>query len=344
MPYPKKPYFLCYYRENKVSFLKRCMQQNLIFVGALLVDLLVVFTTSILNSHSEGTTNMKQDMLSPSIKRSSRRPNKLTDSTLRGAKPSQATYKLSDGGGLYCEINPTGSKLWRVNYRFNGKQRTLYLPSYPEMSLQAARDALREAKRLLISGIDPMAAKREKKNAWKIEEQEKKVEEERAKRFKTTFRWVAEDWLVDYANRVTPKQIEKIKRHLEQYLYPAFGDTLVADIRAIDILEPAKAKECEGKNHTAHRLIQLAGQILDHAILLDLIKYNRARNGLSKKLMPERVSHHAAVINPREIGELLCDIDDYRSSVSLQYYLKIKRYSPKFGQVCKLHLNEGEYE
>lgn len=113
---------------------------------------------------------------------------------------------------------------------------------------------------------------------------------------------------------------------MEQYLYPAFGDMPVSDIRAIDILEPAKAKEYEGKNHTAHRLIQLAGQVLDHAILLDLIKYNRARNGLSKKLMPERASHHAAVVNPREIGELLCDIDDYKISTSLKYYLKIMPY------------------
>lgn len=176
------------------------------------------------------------------------RSNKLTDSTLRTAEPAEATYKLSDGGGLYCVINPMGSKLWRINYRFNGKQRTLYLSSYPEMSLQAARDALHGAKKLLVNGIDPMEATREKKNALKEAELKRRAEEERAKRLKTTFRWVAEDWMADYANRVTSKQIEKIKRHLELYLYPAFGDTPVMDIRAIDILEPAKAKECEKKS------------------------------------------------------------------------------------------------
>lgn len=269
---------------------------------------------------------MSRKTLTPSNKKSNRRSYKLTDSALRGAKPSEATYKLSDGRGLYCEISPTGSKLWRINYRFNGKQRTLYLPPYPDMSLQAARDALCEAKRLLANGIDPMKAKREKRDAWKAEEQEKKIEDERTRRLKTTFRWVAEDWLADYVNRVTPKTVEKIKRHLELYLYPAFGDTPVVDIRAVDILESAKAKEYEKKNHTAHRLIQLAGQVLDHAIMLDLIEYNRARNGLSKKLMPERAAHHAAVVDPREIGELLCDIDDYKNSPSLKYYLKIMPY------------------
>lgn len=287
---------------------------------------MVACPTSVLISHLEGNTNMKRGMHTPSTKRLNRRPNKLTDSILRRAKPSETRYKLSDGGGLYCEINPTGSKLWRINYRFNGKQRTLYLPSYPEMSLLDARDALYETKRLLINGVDPMEAKREKKNAWKTEEQVKKAEEERAKRLKTTFRWGAEDWLADYVNRVTPKQVVKIKRHLELYLYPAFGDMPVADIRAVDILVPARARECEKKIHTAHRLIQLTGQVLDHAILLDFIQYNLARNGLSKKLMPEPTTHHAAVIDPREIGELLCDIDDYKSSTSLKYYLKIMPY------------------
>lgn len=73
-------------------------------------------------------------------------------------------------------------------------------------------------------------------------------------------------------------------------------------------------------------MIQLAGQVLDHAILLDLVQNNRARNGLSKKLIPEKATHHAAVIDPREIGELLCDIDDYKNSTSLKYYLKIMPY------------------
>lgn len=73
-------------------------------------------------------------------------------------------------------------------------------------------------------------------------------------------------------------------------------------------------------------LIQLAGQVLDHAIFLGLIEYNLARNNLSKKLVTEKAKHHAAFTDPRELGEFLCQVEDYSGAIVMKYYLGLMPY------------------
>ena len=84
----------------------------------------------------------------------------LTDTRVRSAKPGERPVKLSDGGGLHLVIQPHGSKLWRIAYRFGGKQKTLALGIYPIVTLQDAREQRDGAKRLLAKGIDPSAQRR----------------------------------------------------------------------------------------------------------------------------------------------------------------------------------------
>ncbi len=81
----------------------------------------------------------------------------LTDTAIRKAKPGPKPTKLRDGGGLYVQLNPDGSRWWRWDYRrpVTGKRNTLSLGTYPEVSLADARGRQAEARRLLASGIDP---------------------------------------------------------------------------------------------------------------------------------------------------------------------------------------------
>ena len=243
----------------------------------------------------------------------------LSDTTLRKTKPREANYKISDGQGLYIEITTAGSKLWRINYRFQGKQRTYreFDAPYPHVSLLEARTELEWAKQQLRQGKDPVEEKRKlRQTADDMEAHEKK-----------TFRYVAEQWLEAYKRKVLEKQISKIKQNLQEYLYPALGGKLVTEIKAIDILNAARKKEDEGKHHTAHRLVSLCGQVLDHARLMGLIEYNIARGGLTRELLPVKTKHYAALINPAEIGELLCDIDEYTGySDVIPYYLRLIPY------------------
>ena len=88
----------------------------------------------------------------------------LTDVKVRNAKPADKPVKLTDGNGMHLLIHPNGSKYWRLQYRFAGKQKLLALGVYPAVSLADARNRRDDARRLIAAGIDPS----EKKKAEKV--------------------------------------------------------------------------------------------------------------------------------------------------------------------------------
>ena len=90
---------------------------------------------------------------------------KLTATAVKQAKPKNKAYSLSDGGWLYLFVKPNGTKAWRFNYRFNGKQKTLAIGVYPDISLKVARDKHKEARENLANGIDPNARKQAERAA-----------------------------------------------------------------------------------------------------------------------------------------------------------------------------------
>ena len=87
---------------------------------------------------------------------------RLTSNTVKKAKQEDKSYKMTDGRGLYLLVKPEG-KYWRYNFRFLGKQKTLALGVYPDVSLTDARRAHQRARAQLREGIDPVQARREKK-------------------------------------------------------------------------------------------------------------------------------------------------------------------------------------
>ncbi len=95
----------------------------------------------------------------------------LNDATIRQAKPGAKAYKLSDAKGLHLLINPIGSKLWRWQYRFAGKQKMLALGAYPEISLKEARQKRDNARRLLEDGRDPSIERKQAKREAKMRAQ-----------------------------------------------------------------------------------------------------------------------------------------------------------------------------
>ena len=103
----------------------------------------------------------------------------LTDIKVRTAKPTDKQYKLTDGNGIHLLVHPNGSKYWRLQYRFDGKQKMLALEVYPDVSLADARARRDEARKLLANGTDPG----DKKKSDKIEQSEA-----------LTFKEVAIEW------------------------------------------------------------------------------------------------------------------------------------------------------
>ena len=93
----------------------------------------------------------------------------LSDSALKAAKPKEKPYKLADGEGLYLEIMPTGSKLWRLKYRHLGKENRLAFGSYPEVTLVQARKKRSEARQLISEGKDPSHERKSTRQAQKVD-------------------------------------------------------------------------------------------------------------------------------------------------------------------------------
>jgi hypothetical protein len=81
----------------------------------------------------------------------------LTDIKIKCLKPKEKAYKVSDGQGLYLFISSIGNKIWRYNYLFKGKAKTITFGQYPIVSLKEARELLFETKRTLKAGVDPIA-------------------------------------------------------------------------------------------------------------------------------------------------------------------------------------------
>lgn len=96
----------------------------------------------------------------------------LTEAKVRAAKPRAKQYKMHDARALALLVTPTGSRLWRFNYRFGGKQQSLALGAYPDVSLVRARELRDEARRLLAAGVNPSERRKAEKAAARAARQE----------------------------------------------------------------------------------------------------------------------------------------------------------------------------
>lgn len=218
----------------------------------------------------------------------------LTDTKVRSAKPEEKEYSLVDGDGMSLLVKPSGSKYWRFRFRFGGKQHLMAFGVYPEISLANARQKREEARKLVAAGIDP----REHKRA---------VKEEQAKEI-TTFEKVAREWLVtnqkwseDHANRV--------KKSLEDNIFPAIGTRNIAELGTRDLLIPIKAVETSGRLEVASRLQQRTTAIMRYAVQSGLIDYNPAQEMAGAVASSNR--QHRPALELKRIPELLQKIDDY---------------------------------
>ena len=239
----------------------------------------------------------------------------LTDLHLRNIKKSGKAQKHSDGGGLFLYVTPEGGTLWRMAYRYAGKQKTLSFGLYPRVSLKEAREKREAAKKLLDNGIDPMSEKKAAKAA--IVEAEKEAQ--------NTFRAVAKAWLSWHSTKITPRHSKRLERYLEDTILPALGKKPVDEIEARDILEIVRPLSEKGLGVTTEKVLQVCSQVLDYAKGLSIIKYNPA-SGLGKYLPKVEAKNLAAVTDPKEIGELLRRIDTLDGALPVICYLKILPY------------------
>jgi len=225
---------------------------------------------------------------------------KLTDINIKKAKPGDKVRKLSDGGGLFIQIELTGGKLWRYKYRFEGKQKLLALGKYPDVPLQEARKRHQEARELLAQGIDPAAAKKAVKTA-------------RGERAANSFEVVAREWLETWKKDKTENHSKRTMTRLEKDVFPWMGGRPVAEIKAPEILDVCRRIEKRGAIETAHRVKVIISQVMRYAIATGRADRDPCPD-LRGALQPVQPQPHPSLTEPVEVAELLQAIGNYKGT------------------------------
>ena len=233
---------------------------------------------------------------------------KLTATAVKNAKPRTKAYNLSDGGGLYLLVKPNGTRAWRYNYRFTGKQKTLALGVYPDVSLKAAREKHQEARQNLANSIDPNAAKQAKKAADQAVSA-------------NSFELVAKEWLKNRGPK-SPGGDKRLHRLLEKDLFPCLGQKPVSEISSPELLKALRRIESRGALNTAHRAKQAAGMVFRYAIATGRATHDPS-TGLKEALANPQRTHFKSITEPTEVGPLITAINHYKGTPIVMAALKL---------------------
>ncbi len=234
----------------------------------------------------------------------------LTEPKLRHARPCEKPYKLTDGGGLYLLITPTGrrqgGKWWRFDYRFAGRRKTLSFGTYPDVTLKAARGKRDAARRLLAEGADPGEARKAEKRAGN----------------EGTFKAVALEWHTKQSEKWDAGHADRVMKRLERYVFPWIGDRQIKAITSPDLLALLRSVESSGKIELAHRVHQIVSQAFRYAVATGRAERDPSAD-LKGALTPVKTVNRAAVTTPQAVGELLRAIDSYTGSLTTKCALRL---------------------
>lgn len=234
---------------------------------------------------------------------------KLYDVDCKNAKPREKSYKMSDGGGLYLEIVPNGSKYWRLKYRFAGKEKRLAFGVYPEVSLKEAREKCQQAKQLLRNRIDPGAEK-------------KKIDLDIRLNAQNTFELIAREWHKAKKVQWSEKYAETILNRLETDVFPEIGYLPIRDINPPILLDMLRKIEGRGVYETTRRAVQYCGQILRYAVATGRAERDFTAD-IKNALKTRKVKHHAA-ISPQELPDLLNALESNKARMYEPTRLSVK--------------------
>jgi len=234
---------------------------------------------------------------------------KLTAATVKNAKSGSKPAKLFDGSGMYLFVKPNGSKYWRLDFRINGKYKTLSLGTYPEVSLADARSKREQARQLLSQGINPS-------------DQRKAIKAVKTKQSVNTFEIIAREWLEKQSSHWVPTHADRNKRRLERHIFPLLGTKPITDITPNELLQALQRIEHQGTIETAHRVKSLCDQVFDFAINTLRCDHNPA-HPIRKSLQKAKENHFPTITDPIEVGKLLRAIDSYKGFFVTQCALKL---------------------
>ncbi|HFG6909857.1 TPA: tyrosine-type recombinase/integrase [Acinetobacter baumannii] len=247
----------------------------------------------------------------------------LTDAQVRKIKPLEKKKRYSDEKGLYLEVTSAGGKFWRLKYRFNGRESTLTIGSYPEITLAQARRARDEARIQLYQNIDPNAVKNQR--LQQIDES-------------ILFKSLAMEWMEDRKAVIKEATYLRDLSVFEKDLFPALGNLPIDQIKGKDVLACAKKIEERGAQEMAKRSIPLAGRIFRFAIRKGIIEHDPTPH-LQEALKPRKVKHMAR-LDISEFPAFLERMDRYHGNLIIKSALQLMTLT--FVRTAELRLMEWD--
>lgn len=218
----------------------------------------------------------------------------LTENQAKNAKPLERAYKLADSEGLFLLVQPNGAKLWRMKYRFAGKEKLLSFGAYPALGIAAARERRRAAKAVLAEGKDPMLAKGQ-------------VTSEGG----DTFFAVANRWHENRKTALDPAHADRVWSRMERDVFPYIGQRPIQEITAPEVLEMIRRIESRGALDISRRAKQGVGQVFQFAIACGLASSDPTAN-LRGALKPRPRVKHMSRLPLVELPAFIEKLRDYQ--------------------------------
>ena len=233
----------------------------------------------------------------------------LTNTAVKAARPQAKPYKLYDEKGLFLLVEPSGAQLWRLKYRFQGKEKKLSIGRYPELGLKEARDKRDEARSLLAVGTDPGQKKKDDRLTQVVQAA-------------NTFQAVAEEYIAKRAREGLAEVTLTKARWLLRLLAAKIGSRPIAQITAPELLSALRKVEAQDKLETARRMRSFAGRVFRYGVATGRCERNIAADLLGALTTPT-VTHRAAILKPAAVGALLRAIDGYTGQPSTALALRL---------------------
>ncbi len=235
----------------------------------------------------------------------------LTEAHCRNAScaDDKPRARYADAGGLYLEVAATGSKRWFWKYRHAGKEKRLALGSYPVITLKAARLARDDARKLHAAGVDPALQRQLEKLTHRVDSD-------------STFESVALEFHKIKSPAWSARYAERWVSLMKKDVFPSIGALPLSAINAPMLLNVLRKVEARGAHESAHTLRQWSGQVFRHGIATGRCERNPAPD-LHGALVPITVKHMAAVLDPKQAGELMRAITTYSGQPSTRAALQL---------------------
>ncbi len=246
----------------------------------------------------------------------------LSHAACLNSKPKEKPYKLFDAHGLHLQVNPTGSKLWRIKYKYFGKERCLSLGAYPIVSLAEAREATLAARRLLREGKDPSLVRQEEKRMAAASAAE-------------TFEVLALEWHQKKKATWSQSNADTVMTRLRRDVFPQVGNVPIRDLSAPRVAQAVEALEKRGAYESARRALGLIRNVMAYAKILGKVMHNPADIRASDILAPQKKGHFAAM-NSDQLPEFLTKLHKNEGRLFKPTYLATKLLMLTFVRTSEL--------